>query len=295
MRTPSIPELARASSVAALGTFILAAGCASRAPLPSELPAQPVAVEAWPPAECHGRADCARVCVAGEARRCNEAGLMWERSDGTASADLVEAADLYQRACDAGIVDGCRHGQAAIEKLRAGCDASAAHRCTDLGYVYEHGIGVLADVYYAAHFYKMACDAGVPVGCSRLGTLYEEGRGFGMDWAQAARLYAKACEGGVAEGCNDLGFLYEHGRGIGAPDEKRAGELYREGCERGSGMACMNAGILAEREKAPTSARPEAPASTPGPLVAPAKPAPPKRPPPTSPPPTTCEPVTCSS
>jgi hypothetical protein len=276
--------------MAAFGSAILAAGCSSPAPLRSELPARSVAgatpaglegsgalVEAWPPAECLGRADCARVCIAGEVRRCNEAGRMWERGDEKHGADLPRAAELYQRACAAGLADGCRHVEAVIGELQDGCERAVADRCTDLGYVYEHGIGVLADLHHAAHLYRTSCDADAPVGCSRLGTLYDEGRGVDTDWAQAARLYAKACKGGFAAGCSDLGYLFEHGRGVGTADEKRARELYREGCERGSGTACMYAEILAEREKATQ----KAPVGVPPSVAPPLKPPPPtKRPPP---------------
>jgi TPR repeat protein len=306
MRTQSIPAWACARTLVALGSFNLALGCASAAALSSELRREPRVVERWEPAQCFGRTDCARVCIAGEARRCVEAGWLWERSDGEAGADLVRAAELYQRACDGGIVDGCGHVEGVIQELRDRCNDAVTARCTELGHVYERGIGVLADVYYAAHFYNMACDAKDPVGCSHLGTLYDEGRGVGTDWAEAARLYAKACEGGVAHGCNDLGYLFEHGRGIGLPDEQRARALYREGCERGSGTACMHAWVLAEREKTTKNARPEAPAITPPPLIPlpkppspkrppPAPPAPLKPPPPQPPPPNTCEAGVCSA
>ena len=269
MRTSSTPAWARAGTVAAVGSLVVAVGCTSAAPFPSEAPAQPVAVER-PPAECDGRAECTRVCIAGEVRRCIDAGLSWERSDGVTSFDLVKAAELHQRACDAGIGEGCLHVEALIKDLRAGCDEAVADRCTDLGYVYEHGIGLITDLHYAAHFYKMACDARAPLGCSRLGTLYDEGRGVDTSWATAARLYAKACEGGVAAGCGDLGYLYERGRGVRS-NEKRARELYREGCERGSGTACMKGEVL-ERGQAARSASQKAPASARQALVGPSKP-----------------------
>jgi hypothetical protein len=48
-------------------------------------------------AECLGRADCTRVCIAGEVRRCNEAGLSWERGDGMAGAPSARAAPAGER------------------------------------------------------------------------------------------------------------------------------------------------------------------------------------------------------
>jgi TPR repeat protein len=281
--------------VAALASFIFAAGCAFPTPRPSDVPGRSSASEGapfqvWLPAECVGRVDCARVCIAGEVRRCVQAGMMWERDDATGSADLPRAAELHQRACLAGEPEGCRHVEAVIKRLSDGCEGGAADRCTDLGYVHEHGIGLFADLYNAVHFYEVACAADAPVACARLGGLYDDGRGVAPDWQRAARLYARACRGGVAAGCGGLGFLYEKGRGVGPPDEARARALYAEGCAGGSGMACANGEILAAREK---DAKPAAPTRVPPPVTPPQKPLPPKPPP--SPPASTCASEACSS
>jgi TPR repeat protein len=48
---------------------------------------------------------------------------------------------------------------------------------------------------------EAACDAGVAVACSNLGVMYEIGLGVPKDEAHAASLYRRACNGGMAEAC----------------------------------------------------------------------------------------------
>jgi TPR repeat protein len=48
---------------------------------------------------------------------------------------------------------------------------------------------------------EAACDAGVAVACSNLGVMYEIGLGVPKDEAHAASLFRKACDGGVSVAC----------------------------------------------------------------------------------------------
>ena len=66
----------------------------------------------------------------------------------------------------------------------------------------------------AASLYKKACDGGCALGCSNLGALYDNGLGVNQSYAKAASLYKKACDGGCAEGCYNLGLLYKNGLGV---------------------------------------------------------------------------------
>jgi TPR repeat protein len=175
-------------------------------------------------------------------------GVMHEEGRGMSSSDLGQAARYYDKACTAGLADGCKYRASVIAKMHEGCDAPSAEGCTNLGYLYENGIGVSANFSEAAGYYRRACAADRPVGCSNLGILHDLGRGVKQDYAEAAKLYQKACDLGGATGCNHLGRLFEKGHGAKKPDEKRALELYRSGCDKGSDRACASMKDLEERQ-----------------------------------------------
>ena len=117
------------------------------------------------------------------------------------------------------------------------CDAGKPEDCSNLGYAYEHGIGVAQDQGKAAVLYKKACDDGVPVACNNLARMYDRGEGVPEDEAGAARLWQKACVGGVPESCYSLGWMYGHGAGV-ARDQAKSAELYKKACDGGVAAAC---------------------------------------------------------
>ena len=61
--------------------------------------------------------------------------------------------------------------------VRLAADQGYAPAQTDLGYVYEHGLGVEHDFSEAARFYKLAAEQGQVEAQLDLGILYEAGRG----------------------------------------------------------------------------------------------------------------------
>ena len=101
---------------------------------------------------------------------------------GDAEKDYKKAAQLYEKACDGGIMDGCN----------------------SLGLAYGDGKGVSKDVYKAALLFQKACDGGEMAGCTNLGYAYYFGNGVAKDIYKAMKLFQKACDGGVIEGCNLL-------------------------------------------------------------------------------------------
>lgn len=95
-----------------------------------------------------------------------------------AMADLTEdeqlLLSLIERACEGGVTEEC-HAR--------GLD------------IYE------VDGATAARLWTASCRGGNAQGCSNLGFMYETGLGVAPDPAEAARLYAQGCEGGDAYGC----------------------------------------------------------------------------------------------
>jgi len=121
--------------------------------------------------------------------------------------------------------------------LASACDAGAAIACNDLGVVSLHETP--GDSELAVQSFQHACAGGCADGCSNLGALYEKGVGVRADLGEATALYQRACDGGAALGCSNLGALYAHGRGV-ARDVSEAQRLFQQACEGGSAMGCNN-------------------------------------------------------
>ena len=92
---------------------------------------------------------------------------MYEDGEGV-KKDYKKAVELYNKACDGGVADGCNN----------------------LGYMYTHDKGVKRDMTRATGYFRRACDAGSWVACGNFAAQLE----IGGDRARAAQYYQKACE-----------------------------------------------------------------------------------------------------
>jgi TPR repeat protein len=170
-----------------------------------------------------------------------------------------EAAPLYQKACDAGEMDGCanlgvmytrglgvaqdyEHGR---KLTQLACGAGNMDGCTGLGRLYQTGKGVPLDNAQARSVYEKVCDSGKMIGCFDLGTLYLVGQGGAQDYAKAFMLFQEACNGGEMSGCTGLGHLYQYGNGV-SQDVVRARGLFEKACDSGESMGCTNLGRMYE-------------------------------------------------
>jgi hypothetical protein len=91
----------------------------------------------------------------------------------------------------------------AMGLFRQACDQHSAEGCGFLGYMYENGKGVDANVSKAVQLYTQACDGSGPFACYNLGQMYEDGRGVDKDASRAGQLYKQACNGGDPNGCEN--------------------------------------------------------------------------------------------
>ena len=123
------------------------------------------------------------------------------------------------------------------EALARGCAGDDAIACNDLGVTALHSAP--SDARLAARSFERACENGSADGCSNLGALYEAGVGVRASSSAAADLYERACAGGAALGCSNLGALYARGKGV-ARDEREAQRLFSEACASGSAAGCNN-------------------------------------------------------
>ena len=103
--------------------------------------------------------------------------------------DYQKAAQLYQKACDSGVAEGC----------------------SNLGDLYADGQGVNQDYQKAAQLYQKACDSGVAEGCFNLGALYGNGQGVKQNFSTAKQYCGKACDLGIQIGCDWYRKLNERG------------------------------------------------------------------------------------
>ena len=75
-----------------------------------------------------------------------------------------------------------------------------------------------ADLSTALRFWQAAADSGDPAAQTNVGEIYERGLGVAPDYAQAAVWYRKAAEQNYARAQSSLGHLYE--KGLGVPQDK---------------------------------------------------------------------------
>lgn len=120
-------------------------------------------------------------CLGGEAWRCQELAVRYEKGDGV-PADGAKASELFGKACDGGQLWSC--GRQAFRLA--------------------NGEGVARDLPRALALYDRTCQAGDAFSCHSLAYYVERGEGLAKDAVRAEALYRKACEGGQQEACAAL-------------------------------------------------------------------------------------------
>lgn len=189
-------------------------------------------------------------CQDGDFKICAELGKAYYYGNGV-TKDINKAIQLYEKACDGGIMDGCIYSGIAYQKgegaatdlgkavqlYEKACNGKNMFGCTFLGEAYQYGNGVSKDLYKSAQLYEQACDNEEMIGCLDLGNAYYNGNGVAKNLNKAAQLYQKACDGGEAEGCFNLGSAYFNGDGV-ARDIDKAMKLFQKACDGGDMEGC---------------------------------------------------------
>lgn len=85
---------------------------------------------------------------------------------------------------------------------------------TNIGLLYNEGLGVERDDREAARWYRMAADQGYPRAQYYLGTMFEEGLGVPQDYKAAAENYRLAAGQGYVKAQFELGLMYLKGQGV---------------------------------------------------------------------------------
>jgi Flp pilus assembly protein TadD len=95
----------------------------------------------------------------------------------------------------------------------------------------------------ARDWFEKAAAAGSSDAMSNLGFIYDHGLGVTQDYMQARLWYEKGAAAGSASAMNNLGWLYNQGHGVGQ-NNRLAREWYEKAAARGNPVAMYNLGML---------------------------------------------------
>ncbi|CCH54966.1 hypothetical protein BN8_04191 [Fibrisoma limi BUZ 3] len=116
---------------------------------------------------------------------------------------------------------------------------------TNLGYMYEHELGVARNYTEALKWYQKAATAGNADGQNNLGSMYYNGLGTSKDYTQALKWYRAAAEQGNAGGQINLGIMYDEGHGVAA-NKTEALKWYMRAANQGNADGQYYVGTLYE-------------------------------------------------
>lgn len=118
----------------------------------------------------------------------------------------------------------------------------------NVGYMYETGEGVKADLPLAIKMYHMAADGGNRAAQHNLGYLYYIGKGVPQDYDKAYKWFLKAAGQKSPAAQNNIGVMFEYGQGVSA-DLEQALWWYQKSAENGNEDAASNYARLKETLK----------------------------------------------
>ena len=123
-----------------------------------------------------------------------------------------------------------------LEWLRFGADRNYRGCLSDLGYAYQHGIGVEKNTQKAMSLYQKSIDQGSASAKSNLGYLYLMGEGVTKDYPRAMKLFHEASEANDIGGTINLAVMRFNGLGCDR-DSNAAFSLIEKAVELGSEQA----------------------------------------------------------
>ena len=134
--------------------------------------------------------------------------------------DRAKAKELYGKACDGGLAEGCLNLGVLIQSnprkanplYEKACNGGVVEGCFNLGVAYANGRdGLQQDYTKARQLFKRACDGNLAVGCHGLAVIYAKGKGIRQDLPTAKKYFGKACDLGEQDGCDGYAVLNEKG------------------------------------------------------------------------------------
>jgi len=126
----------------------------------------------------------------------------------------------------------------AIPLYRLAADHGNRNAVTNLGVLYEGGMGVTKDHAEALRFFRQGSDLGSPISMTNLGKMHLNGEGVAKNAEEAARLFQMAASLENADAMTSLGNLYRYGTGV-TKDPGAAMRLYRRAADLGDSFAML--------------------------------------------------------
>ena len=106
-----------------------------------------------------------------------------------------------------------KHNYGEAVRLYEKVAASNAKAQTQLGIMYENGLGVSIDLDKAVEFYTLAAEKGNAKAMYNLAEFHDGYYGLPVDYKKALDLYTKSAEKGYNKALTGLGRLYLYGTG----------------------------------------------------------------------------------
>ena len=151
---------------------------------------------------------------------------------------------------------GKRDYSAHLVVLRNLVEQGSSGAMSNLGFAYEHGLGLKKSLRWAIYWYEKAVSRGCVEAMANLANLYlfHEGKYINIDRGILLALMASDLGGETA--MNELGLCYEHGLGVPRGEDK-AFEMFSKAVENGAGACaeynlarCYRRGIGTKIDKA---------------------------------------------
>jgi TPR repeat protein len=146
---------------------------------------------------------------------------------------LEAAAAAGDAGAQARMGDACRIGgefgevdlKEAVRWYRLAAEQGNPHGQTNLGAMYQHGMGVPKDVSAAVNWYRLAAAQDFPVAQHNLGMAYLRGRGVETNPEEAIRWIKAAAHAGYGMAQYEMGYLLLQGIGVDR-DLARSAEFF---------------------------------------------------------------------
>ena len=150
----------------------------------------------------------------------------------------TNSAETYQRASD--LFNKGQYAEALL-LYQYLAEQGYADAQSDLGYMYERGLGVTQNESQAVYWIWKAVEQGNAGAQNNLGVIYANGQGLAQNDNQAVYWIRKAAEQSYADAQSNLGVMYEKGLGV-TKDRTQAIYWYRKAADQGSqkAMAALN-------------------------------------------------------
>jgi len=188
-------------------------------------------------------------CSGGSSAGCNNLALMYEKGKGV-SGDKNKSIEFYKRACALGDFNACGYETnrtKVMEVYTKACDDDNINGCSNLGWMYYKGDGVVEDKIKALELHIKSCELGSLGDCANVGTRYLGGHGVESDYNNAVKFLKKACDGGVVRSCTTLGEIYNAKFFVVDKNTTKALALLTKACDGNDSNGCVSLGELYEK------------------------------------------------